>query len=325
MKKGAPVRPIIRDPIDLIPLSCDVVHSPENTVVDLPISQIIPYHNHLFHLYEGDRLDDMVDSIRQHGVLTPTIVLKITDRQYEMLSGHNRMNASRIAGRQTIPAIIKEGLTEEEAWLYVVETNLLQRGFSEMRLSERAAVIAAHYGRISSQGKRNDIERELLLLEGREAEAGAVRKNSRKSLADEYGLSASTIARLLRLNKLIPAFKERLDNKKIQQTLCVEISYLKDTEQQWLDHFLQAYSIKLDLAGVHMLHEKSRSSSLTEEEMRILLLEFDREKTRKKKYKSMKIPKTVYNQYFASKEEDEISCIITKALELYFSSESSAK
>lgn len=321
MKKGIPVRPIIHDPIDLIPTSSDVVHAPENVIVDLAISQIVPYHDHLFRLYEGDRLNDMVESIRENGVLTPTIVHKIADRQYEMLAGHNRMNASRIAGKKTIPAIIKEGLTEEEAWLYVVETNLLQRGFTEMLLSERAAVIAAHYGRISNQGKRTDIERELLKLEGREVDAKNINKNSRKSLADEYGLSSSTIARLLRINKLIPPFKERLDNKKIQQTVCVEISYLSEVEQQWLDRFLQTYSIKPDLAGIHMLHQKSKASSLTEEGLRSLLLNLDREKSHKKTYKSMKIPKSVYHRYFESKAEDEICTIVTKALELYFQSE----
>lgn len=301
--------------------SYDVVHESGNVIVDLPISQIVPYHNHLFHLYEGDRLEDMVESIRKNGVMSPTIVRKIADQQYEMLAGHNRMNASRLAGLTTVPAIIKEGLTEDEAWLYVVETNLLQRGFSEMRLSERAAVIAAHYGRICSQGKRNDIQQELLRLEGRESEANEVSKSSRKSLADEYGLSSSTIARLLRINQLIPAFKERLDNKKIQQTLCVEISYLTTTEQQWLDRFLQTYSVKPDLQGIQMLHQKSKAASLTEEGLQAMLLGLDREKARKKMYKSMRIPKSVYHQYFENKAEEEVSSIVTKALELYFSTE----
>ena len=321
MKKNMPVRPIIHDPIDLIPTAYDVVHDPENMIVELPISQIVPYHDHLFHLYEGDRLYDMVASIRENGVLNPTIFLKIADRQYEMLAGHNRMNAARLAGKETVPAIIKEGLTEEEAWLYVVETNLLQRGFSEMKLSERAAVIAAHYGRISNQGKRNDIEQELLKLEGRETEVKTLNKSSRKSLAEEYGLSPSTIARLLRINQLIPAFKERLDNRKIQQTLCVEISYLNTTEQQWLDRFLRTYSIKPDITGIRMLHQKSKTSSLTEEELQSMLLSLDREKSRKKTYKSMKIPKTIYHRYFESKAEDEVCAIVTKALELYFKSE----
>ena len=100
MKKGIPVRPIIHDPIDLIPTSSDVVHAPENVIVDLPISQIVPYHDHLFRLYEGDRLNDMVESIRENGVLTPTIVHKIADRQYEMLAGLPERKQSRQSSKR---------------------------------------------------------------------------------------------------------------------------------------------------------------------------------------------------------------------------------
>lgn len=83
---------------------------------------------HPFHLYEGERLDDMVESIREHGILNSVIVLK-TDDGYEMLSGHNRANAAKIAGLSEVPAIIKVGLSESEAYVYVIETNLMQRSF----------------------------------------------------------------------------------------------------------------------------------------------------------------------------------------------------
>ncbi len=78
------------------------------------------YHDHTFHLYEGERLDDMVESIIEHGVLTPVIVHKVKGR-YEMLSGHNRANAAKIAGMSEVPAIVKYGLTEQEAYVYVIE------------------------------------------------------------------------------------------------------------------------------------------------------------------------------------------------------------
>ena len=82
--------------------------------------------------------NDMVESIREHGVLNPVIVLK-TDDGYEMLSGHNRANAAKLAGLTEIPAIVKVGLSEAEAYVYVIETNLMQRSFVELMPSEKAA------------------------------------------------------------------------------------------------------------------------------------------------------------------------------------------
>ena len=138
-------------------------------VTMLDIGSIKPFHNHPFHLYEGDRLDDMVESIRDHGILNPVIVREIDDG-YEMLSGHNRANAAKIAGLSEVPAIIKVGLSESEAYIYVIETNLIQRSFAELLPSEKAAVMAAHYDKVCCQGKRNDIIRELQILSGIEPE-----------------------------------------------------------------------------------------------------------------------------------------------------------
>ena len=82
----------------------------------------------------------MVASVKEHGVLYPVIVLK-TEDGYEMLAGHNRQNAAKHAGLTEIPAIIKEGLSEQEAYVYVIETNMLQRSFFELSVSEKAAVL----------------------------------------------------------------------------------------------------------------------------------------------------------------------------------------
>ena len=107
---------------------------------------------HPFHLYEGERLDDMVESIREHGILNSVIVLK-TDDGYEMLSGHNRANAAKIAGLSEVLAIIKVGLSESEAYVYVIETNLMQRSFAELIPSEKVSAMAVHYDKVCCQGK----------------------------------------------------------------------------------------------------------------------------------------------------------------------------
>ena len=117
----------------------------KNTIITLPPQAIRAFRGHPFRLYEGDRLNDLVESISEHGVLNPAIIRKIERDEdgfeYEMLAGHNRQNAAAIANRE-LPCIVKENLSDEDAWIYVIETNVLQRSFSEMLPSEKAAVLA---------------------------------------------------------------------------------------------------------------------------------------------------------------------------------------
>lgn len=108
-------RKVFCDAVDLL-----APEAPEGGVQMLPVDAIKPFHEHPFKLYRGDRLNDMVESIREHGILTPVIVRKL-GTEYEMLAGHNRQNAARLAGLSEIPAIVKENLSDEEAWIYVVE------------------------------------------------------------------------------------------------------------------------------------------------------------------------------------------------------------
>lgn len=140
-------------------------------VTMLDIDSIKPFHNHPFHLYEGDRLDDMVESIRDHGILNPVIVRKIDDG-YEMLSGHNRQNAAKIAGLKKIPAIIKYDLPDTDAYVYVIETNLMQRSFSDLEISEKAAVLKERYDKVLYQRQRESIMAEVAKLEGKTLKGG---------------------------------------------------------------------------------------------------------------------------------------------------------
>ena len=170
----------------------------ENGVEQIAIDSIKAFHNHPFHLYEGERLNDMVESIREHGVLNPVIVRKL-GKGYEMLSGHNRANAAKLAGLTEIPAIVKVGLSEAEAYVYVIETNLMQRSFTDLLPSEKAAVMAAHYDKVCCQGKRNDIIRELQILSGADPDDTCCHNgNKLKSLdviASEYGFSYQSTSR----------------------------------------------------------------------------------------------------------------------------------
>lgn len=152
MKANAPKRKVFQDALDL--LAEDPVEEKEETVngiVSLPIEEIHSFHDHPFWLYEGDRMEDMVQSIRDHGVLNLVIVRKAA-RGYEMLAGHNRTNAAKLAGLTEVPAIVKTDLSDEDAYVYVIETNLLQRSFADLLPSEKAAVLVARYEKMYGGG-----------------------------------------------------------------------------------------------------------------------------------------------------------------------------
>ena len=133
-------------------------------ILEMDFSLMESFPNHRFKLYEGQQLTDMVDSIRQFGILLPIILWYTEDGRYIILSGHNRKNAAQLAGFTKGPVIIRENLTYEDAVLIVTETNLRQRSFSDMSYSERAYCLAQHYAALKSQGKRNDLLAEIEML-----------------------------------------------------------------------------------------------------------------------------------------------------------------
>ena len=139
-------RKVFGDAVDLLMGDMEEVTMPRGVQM-VPVKSIHP-----FHLYEGERLEDMIASVKEHGVLNPVIVQKL-DTGYEMLSGHNRWNAAKLAGIKEIPAIVKTDLSEEEAYVYVIETNLMQRSFSDLAISEKAAVLKARYEKDMTQNR----------------------------------------------------------------------------------------------------------------------------------------------------------------------------
>ena len=257
MKANAPKRKVFQDALDL--LAEDPVQDTSvavNGIVSIPVEEIHPFYDHPFRLYEGDRLEDMVQSIRAYGVLNPVIVRKAA-RGYEMLAGHNRTNAAKIAGLTEVPAIVKTDLSDEDAYVYVIETNLLQRSFAELLPSEKAAVLVARYEKISSQGKRNDIRQEIEALEetcGHDVHKSRQRtcghdvhksQKSRDGLGEEYGMTGRNIARYMRLDRLIPEFKDAVDKGTLAMVAAVDLSYLNVKMQKMIQQVAEAEGKKL--------------------------------------------------------------------------------
>ncbi len=192
MKANAPKRKVFNDAVDL--LTGGEPAAAGKGVQMLPVDSIKPFHSHPFRLYEGERLDDMVESVREHGVLVPAIV-RTAPGGYEMLAGHNRLNAARLAGLTEIPAIVKEGLPDAEAYVYVIETNMLQRSFNDLSVSERIAVLAERYDKVCGTKKREEILAELQALNGGGGHDVHQQAKSRELLGKELGLTGRHVAR----------------------------------------------------------------------------------------------------------------------------------
>ncbi len=315
MKTNAPKRKVFNDAVDI--LMDDMPVATGKGVAEIPVDKVRAFHDHPFHLYEGERLEDMVESIREHGVLNPVIVLK-QDAGYEMLSGHNRWNAAKIAGLKKIPAIVKEGLSEEEAYVYVIETNLMQRSFSDLAISEKAAVLKARYEKMSCQGKRNDIVMEIARLEGKNpadvtSGHGDQKLTTRDSVGKEYELSGSSVGRLLKLNDLIDPLKDMMDRGALYTKVALQLAFLPENEQQMVYEVAKETGTKLTVDMAIKL--RSHTGMLTDGFVRRYLR---KEPIKKKCYK---VPDRIVEKYFQGMDPNQVDTIVEKALEAWFGKE----
>lgn len=315
MKANAPKRKVFNDALDVLCGEDTAVLV--NGIEMLPIDSVHPFRKHPFRLYEGERLDDMVESIREHGILSPLIVWK-NSGGYEMLAGHNRQNAGRLAGLTEIPVIVKRDLSEKEAYVYVIETNVIQRGFAELLPSEKAAVLAERYEKVISQGKRNDILQEIARLNDSDMEETCghdVHKlKNRDAVGKEYGMTGRNIARYIRVNQLSQPLKERLDDGSLPLVAAVDLSYLSDEEQNVVSELAEQGRIKLDGKITRAIKD------IEEEVTADRIMGFAGNRTQKKADigKNIKLPADVYERYFADTKPGDVAKIVEEALAAWF-------
>lgn len=305
-------RKVFGDAVDLLMDEIEERDVPRGIQM-IQIKNIQPFHDHPFHLYEGERLEDMIASVKEHGILNPVIVQKI-DGGYEMLSGHNRMNAAKLAGLKEVPAIVKTDLSEEEAYVYVIETNLMQRSFSDLLISEKAAVLKARYEKESCQGRRNDIIEEIARLEGKEVEVtrghGDHRMKTRDTIGKEYELSGSSVGRLLKLNDLIKPFKDMVDRGALYTKIALQLAFLPEEEQNMVLNVMKEKKTKVTIDMVMKL--RSHSGALTDAMVRRYL------STEPVKKKCYKVPARIVEKYFVGMDPNKVDSIVEQALEAWF-------
>ena len=298
----------------------------KNSVRDIPIEKLVPYKDHCFKLYEGERLDDMVRSVQNYGIMVPIIVRNVPDSDtYEILSGRNRVNAA------------KENLPDEFASVYVIESNAMQRGFKELRISEQALAVEMIYKRLKDSAAVRAIEKELSVLEGVKSPLDTCNDSNKnevkspmdtcekvdnlKGAAEEYGLSRASIARLLRINKLSDELKAMVDEGNIKLRSAVELSYIPKEMQDMLVKVMSQQEVSvIDMKMAKQMREIAGSYASPSEELiaEVLCGTYGEDAKPKEAGEKVTIPKATYSRYLGGYSKKEANLIIEKALAYYF-------
>ena len=198
----------------------------EESAMEIEISKIHPFKNHPFKVLDDEKMQDLVESVKINGVLTPVLLRMDENEDYEMVSGHRRMHAAQLAGLTTIPAIVRE-LSDDDAIVAMVDANIQRE---ELLPSEKAFAYKMKLDAMKRQGIRTD-----LTCVQNEHKSG---KKSRELLGEQVGISSVQVTRYIRLTELIPELLDLVDNKKLQFTVAVDISYIDKEVQGWIYEYI---------------------------------------------------------------------------------------
>lgn len=271
-------------------------------VVTLNPADISDFPNHPFKVKQDEAMAEMVDSVRQYGVLVPALVRPKADGGYEMVAGHRRKCAAMLAGITEMPCIIRN-LTDDEATIIMVDSNLQRETILP---SEKAFAYKMKLEAMKRQGQRSDLTSAPL-----EPKLKVSRSN--EELAASSPDSRSQIQRYIRLTELIPPVLDMVDSSKIAFRPAVELSYLSKEQQQSLYDTMECEDCTPSLAQAIKMKEFSRDGKLTEE---VILSIMQEEKPNQRE--QFKMPKERISKYFApGTPAQKIEDTIVKALELY--------
>lgn len=191
---------------------------------EIEIGRIHSFPNHPFKVLDDEKMDTLVDSIRENGILNPVIVRPDNSGDYEMISGHRRLHAAGIAGLNKVPAIVKE-MSDDEATIIMVDANVQRE---EILPSERAFSLKMKMNAMRRQGARIDVDGTCC------TECDKSGKKTASIVGDQVGLKARQVHKYIRLTELVPEILEFIDQKKITITMGVDISYLDEQIQKWV-------------------------------------------------------------------------------------------
>ena len=248
-------------------------------ISNIPVEKLKPFPNHPFQVRDDDSMRETVESIKTYGVLQPAIVRPSDDGNYEILSGHRRKRACELAGRKTIPAIVRE-LDDDAAIIFMVDSNLQRENILP---SERAAAYKMKMEALKRQGLRTDLTSTQVVSKLRSGEV----------IGNENSESRETVRRYIRLTELQPELQQMVDEKKMAFTPAVEISYLKPDEQRMLLDTISSEQATPSLSQAQRLKKLSQAGELTDDSMLSIMSE-----QKKPERNDLTIPADVLEKFF---------------------------
>lgn len=199
----------------------------EESAMDIEIYKIRSFQGHPFKVVDDDKMLELVESIKANGILSPVLLRPCGNDLYEMVSGHRRLHAAKLAGLTAIPSIIRE-MTDDEATIAMVDANIQRE---ELLPSEKAWAYKMKLEAMKHQGDRTDITSGQI---GQKL-TGAV---SRDILAEQVGESSKQVQRYVRLTELVPELLDLVDAKRLNFTVAVDVSYIDKEIQGWLNEYI---------------------------------------------------------------------------------------
>ena len=268
---------------------------------EIPLSEIDEFPNHPFHVRLDEDMDQLVESIKERGIITPVTLRQKPDGRYEIISGHRRTKACELAGLATVKAEIKE-LSRDEAIILMVESNL-QR--TTILPSEKAFSYKMRLEAMNRQGQRTDLTSVPL--------GQKLGKTSREVLADSSTDSNTQIQRYIRLTHLIPPLLDLVDSGKIAFRPAVELSYLTEEEQNSLLDSINSEQSTPSLAQASKMKEFSQNGRLNADVILSIMCEQKPNQKEKISFQSERLKPFIPKNFTAKQAED----YVIKALEYY--------
>lgn len=228
-------------------------------VQNIPLGELHPFRNHPFKVKDDAAMQDTVDSVREYGVLVPAIARPDPNGGYELIAGHRRHHASELAGKETMPVIVRD-LDDDAATIIMVDSNLQRE---ELLPSERAFAYKMKLEALKHQGARTDLTSVQL----------GQKLSARDQVAKAAGESAIQIQRFIRLTELIPELLDMVDERKIALNPAVELSYLKKEEQTLLLEAMDSEQATPSLSQAQRLKKFSQQKMLSLDVMRAVMSE----------------------------------------------------
>lgn len=271
-------------------------------VVTLNPADISDFPNHPFKVKQDEAMAEMVDSVKQYGVLVPALVRPKADGGYEMVAGHRRKCAATLAGITEMPCIVRN-LTDDEATIIMVDSNLQRETILP---SEKAFAYKMKLEAMKRQGQRSDLTSAPL-------EPKLKGSRSNEELAASSPDSRSQIQRFIRLTELIPSVLDMVDSGKIAFRPAVELSYLSKEQQQSLYDTMECEDCTPSLAQAIKMKEFSRDGKLTEEVILSMMQEEKPNQREKPAFRDERITRLIPKSIPRGQETD----FVIRALEFY--------